>query len=69
MGRESIARVIVEIYSADQLLLEKGDAVADGFGVSYIYTTTQTNAALAGSKIIAIAIDVPGNEGVLEQVL
>ena len=35
-------------------------------GLDFIYTATQVNAQLAGSKIIAIATDVPGNEGILD---
>jgi hypothetical protein len=59
----------VEIYSAAGALLEKGNAVQQGNGVDWIYTATQANNALAGSKIKAIATDVPGNEGTLELTL
>jgi hypothetical protein len=35
-------------------------------GVDWTYTATQANNLLTGSKIKAIATDVPGNEGALE---
>jgi hypothetical protein len=58
--------VQVEIYSANGTLLEKGNAEQQVNGVDWTYTATQVNNPLAGSKIKAIATDVPGNEGTLE---
>jgi len=60
-----VTGVQVEIYAASGTLLEKGNAVQQTNGVDWIYTTTQANAVLAGSKISAIATDVPGNTGTL----
>ena len=56
----------VEIYSANGTLLEKGNAVQSTNGVDWTYTATQANNPLTGSKVKAIATDVPGNKGALE---
>jgi hypothetical protein len=64
-----VVNVRVEIYTASGTLLEEGDAEPDKNGIEFIYTSTQANNPLAGSKIIAIATDVPGNEGILEVTL
>ena len=61
-----VVRVIAEIYGANGSLIETGDAVLDDNKTGWIYTATQVNNPLAGSKIKAIAIDVPKNEGTLE---
>ena len=64
-----VASLQVEIYAADGTLLEQGNAVQETDGLNWTYTTTQANSALAGSKITAIATDVPGNEGTLSVTL
>ena len=61
-----VTGVQVEIYAASGALLEKGNAVQQVNGVDWTYTATQVNNPLAGSKIKAIATDVPGNQGTLE---
>jgi len=61
-----VTDVQVEIYTASGALLEKGNAVQQVNGVDWTYTATQANSPLTGSKIKAIATDVPGNEGTLE---
>ena len=61
-----VTGVLVEIYAASGTLLEKGNAVQQLNGVDWTYTVTQSNSPLAGTKIKAIATDVPGNEGTLE---
>jgi hypothetical protein len=58
-----VTGVLVEIFAASGALLEKGNAVQQTNGIDWIYTTTQANAVLTGSKISAIATDVPGNTG------
>jgi len=55
-----------EIYAADGTLLEAGEAQPDNRGLDWNYTVTQPNPLTAGSRIKAIATDVPGNEGILE---
>ena len=61
-----VTGVQVEIYAANGTLLEKGNAVQQVNGIDWTYTATQANSPLAGSKIKAIATDVPGNQGTLE---
>jgi hypothetical protein len=61
-----VVSVRMEIYSANGTLLEAGDAVMDSYGLDWTYTATQANNLLAGTKIRAIATDVPNNEGMLE---
>ncbi len=56
----------VQIYSADGVLLEEGDAQANINGLDWTYTATVVNNLLAGTVIKAIATDVPNNEGTLE---
>lgn len=64
-----VVSVRVEIYEANGTLLEAGDAEQNTNDVDWTYTAIQGNNPLAGSKIIAIATDVPGNEGTLEVTL
>ena len=60
-----VTGVLVEIFAASGGLLEKGNAVQQNNGIDWTYTTTQANALMAGSKISAMATDVPGNTGTL----
>jgi hypothetical protein len=67
-----VTGVRVEIYAADGTLLEAGNAAQNINGIDWNYTATQANpapAGLTGSRIKAIAFDVPGNEGSLEVTL
>lgn len=61
-----VTGVRVEVYAANGTLLETGNATQTANGLDWSYTATQANTPLAGSKIIAIATDVPGNEGTLD---
>jgi hypothetical protein len=61
-----VVSLLLEIYALDGTLLEQGNAALTANGIDWTYTATQANNPLAGSKIKAIAIDVPGNEGALE---
>lgn len=61
-----VVSVRVEIYAANGTLLETGNAQQNLNGLDWSYPVTQANTTLTGSKIIAIATDVPGNEGMLE---
>jgi hypothetical protein len=58
--------VIVEITSVDGTLLESGHAVQNVNGIDWTYIVTKFNTPFEGTKIKAIATDVPGNEGILE---
>jgi hypothetical protein len=64
-----VVSIRVEIVAANGTLLEEAKAVEDTNGLDWIYTATQVNSLLAGSKIRAIATDVPGNKGMLEATL
>src|SRR5690349_3040278 len=64
-----VTGVRVEILAANGTLLEEGNAVVNTNGLDWTFTATQVNNLLAGSKIRAIATDVPGNEGMLEVTL
>ena len=64
-----VTAVQVEIYAVNGTLLEKGNAEQQVNGIDWTYTATQVNNLLTGSKIKAIATDVPGNEGTLELTL
>jgi len=61
-----VVSVRVEIYAANGTLLETGNAEEIITDFEWTYTATQANSQLVGSKIIAIASDVPGNEGILD---
>ncbi len=64
-----VTAVRVEIYDASGSLHESGNAVQHINGLDWTYTAQLDNSLPAGSRIKAIAYDVPGNEGVLETVL
>jgi hypothetical protein len=64
-----VTAVRLEIYAANGTLLEKGSAVQQNNGIDWTYTATQANNPLTGSKIKAIATDVPGNQGTLDLTL
>jgi hypothetical protein len=64
-----VTKVRVEIYSAGGTLLEAGNTVQNINGIDWTYSATQANSLLTGTRIKAIATDVPGNEGMLEVTL
>lgn len=64
-----VTTVRVEIRDADGSMLEMGNAVQDLNGIDWTYAATYGNATLPGTKIRAIATDIPGNEGMLEVTL
>ena len=55
-----VTGVVVSIHNAAGDLVETGNAVIQE-NEDWLYTTTQVNAAVAGSKITAVASDLPGN--------
>ena len=61
-----VTGVQVSIFAPDGSLLETGKAVQNLTDIDWTFTSTQTNSVPAGSKISAIATDIPGNEGILE---
>jgi hypothetical protein len=56
-----VTGVKVSIGNAAGILLEQGDAVMEENTIDWLYKTTQANPALSGSKITAVASDLPGN--------
>ena len=56
-----VAAVKVSIFNAAGDLLEQGNAIMQINEVDWLYAATQANAAPAGSKITAVATDLPGN--------
>lgn len=65
-----VAEVRVSIHAADGALIEEGMAVQDTVNVNlWNYAASQSNDALTGSTIRALAVDVPGNEASLEVTL
>ncbi|HET9055029.1 MAG TPA: hypothetical protein VFM90_12690 [Cyclobacteriaceae bacterium] len=62
-----VARVTVSIYTEAGVLVEQGDAVQHPINRSkWIYTATAANTPVAGSRILAMAFDLPENRGELE---
>ena len=67
-----VTNLYVEIYSAGGALLESGFAEQNLNGLDWTYTVIYANpagSALVGTRIKAVATDVPGNEGMLEVTL
>ena len=64
-----VKAVKITIHNAANELIETGEAIENADGLNWVYTATQANANLAGTKIVAIATDLPGNEGSMETVL
>ncbi len=63
--------VLVEVIITDAAgqVIEQGNALSRGTSRDWTYTTTVVNNQLPGTKISAIATDIPGNTGVLDVVL
>lgn len=61
--------VQVEIYAPNGTLLERESADINLVDDTWTYIVQQANNLLAGTKIKAIATDVPGNKGILEVTL
>ncbi len=64
-----VTEVWVEIFTADGCLLETGMAEQQLNGLDWVYNVQRDNPLLSGSRIKAIARDVPGNEGSLEMIV
>lgn len=63
----SVTQVKVSIYNAAGDLVEEGQAILDPvLKLKWVYTATQVVAILPGSKIKAVAQDIPGNKGELQ---
>jgi hypothetical protein len=64
-----VTGVSVSILSAAGAVIEQGKAVQQENVNEWLYTATVANAATAGSKITAVATDLPGNTGTLSVTL
>jgi Na+-translocating ferredoxin:NAD+ oxidoreductase RnfG subunit len=64
-----VFRVTVAIHSAEGTLLETGNALLGRNGKDWVYTATGDNKAIKGTKLIAMAEDLPGNQTGSELVL
>jgi hypothetical protein len=67
-----VVRVWVEIISSDGTLLEAGNAVQNLNGLDWTYVIIKDHAIVTeipGSRIKAFAVDVPGNVGMLEEMI
>jgi hypothetical protein len=61
--------VRISIRNAADEFIEEGATAENLNGLSWSYIVTQANVHLAGSKIKATSIDIPGNQGSLEVIL
>lgn len=61
-----VDEVKVEIRSADDTIIEAGQAVMQPNGLDWEYTIKVFNGNLAGTKIILMAYDLPRNETIQE---
>jgi hypothetical protein len=64
-----VVSVKVSIKGSDGTLLEEGLAAQQANTVDWLYTAKGANASVAGSKISAVATDLPGNTHSLEVTL
>jgi hypothetical protein len=64
-----VISVMVSILDTLGNLIEAGDASVEPNGADWVYHSTQKLPAITGSKISALAKDLPGNNGTLEIIL
>ena len=64
-----VTGVTVSISDPSGKLVEEGPASVDPNGANWIYQSTQNLASIPGSKITALAKDLPGNSGSFEIML
>lgn len=64
-----VTAVRVEIYDAGGALHETGNAVQNINGLDWTYTAQLDLSPVVGCRIKASAVDIPGNVGVLEQLI
>lgn len=61
-----VARVKVSVHDPSGELVEEGDAVLQANGTDWLYSVSGENETATGSKVKAIAYDLPGNQSFLE---
>lgn len=64
-----VTAVRVEIYDAGGALHETGNAVQNINGLDWTYTAQLDLSPVVGCRIKASAVDIPGNVGILEQLI
>lgn len=65
-----VNKVKLIIKKSDEIIIESGDAVRDSLNVLlWKYTVTKNNTQISGTKIIATAIDLPGNITAKEEII
>ncbi|OIR05656.1 hypothetical protein GALL_120900 [mine drainage metagenome] len=65
-----VNEVKLSIKNNNEIIIEAGDAVRDSSNILlWKYTITKTNTHISGTKIIATAIDLPGNRTVKEEII
>jgi hypothetical protein len=64
-----VTGVTVSIHNAAGNLVEQGAAVVQPNTIDWLYKATVANAATAGSKVTAVATDLPGNNTSLDATL
>lgn len=65
----AVTGVTVDIFNAANELLETGAAIMGDDDTEWLYSATQVNGSLTGSRILVTATDNPGNKGTKEVVL
>ena len=61
-----VTAVVVSIFNQAGELIEEGNAVIQNDEeMKWLYKVQQENPGLSGSKIVAVATDLPGNKGSL----
>lgn len=61
-----VTGVRVEIYAPGGALLEANNAVLETTGIKWVFTGGLSHSLDSGTKIKAIASDIPGNKGFME---
>ena len=64
-----VVSVKVSIFNGAGELIEEGEAVEDELYRYWKYKTINHNKIITGSRIVAVAKDIPGNEGTHEMIL
>ena len=64
-----ISEIRVTIFKSDDTIVESGIATADVNGLDWFYLSTQVNNAMTGGRIVSTAIDLPGHQALISQLL
>ena len=69
MDNFMISEIRVTILKADNTIVESGIAAAEVNGLDWIYTATYVNNAMTGGRIVATAVDRPGHQVQMSQMI